>query len=126
MALSSSAKNRMLNLLGGDLDRVYLLKTTPTIDTAISGYSANYAGYTSSGARYVTMSWATASGGILTSANSASSTPIMFAIPSGTTLSCIAYENSATGNVIAYFTVSGSYTTSDGSYYISSETFNFA
>lgn len=125
MALSTSSKNRMLNLFAGDLDRIYLFSSTPTMDADISGYSATLAGYTSSGARFVAMSWGSATGGILTSANNASSTPIMFAVPSGTTLSNIAYVDATTGKIIAIYPAGGSYSSSDGCYYISKETFSF-
>ena len=125
MALSTDAKNGMLEVIDNYLDNLYLLKALPTIDTAISGYSANYAGYTSSGARFVAMTWNTASGGSKVSSNSPSSAPIMFAVPQGTTLAAIAYVDTADGVIRAYFPVSGSYTSIDGSYYISSETFSF-
>lgn len=126
MALSTSSKNRMLNLIAGNLDRIYLFSSPPTMDADISGYSVTLAGYTSSGARYVAMSWGSASGGTLVSSNTASSTPIMFAVPSGTTLSNIAYVDATTGKIVAIYPASGSYTSSDGSYYISKETFTFA
>ena len=126
MALSTTAKNRMLNTMANYLDRIYLFSAAPTLDSAISGYTTTLAGYTSTGDRYVAMSWGTASGGQIVSSNAAASTPIMFAVPSGKTLSNIAYVDTASGNIIAIFTVSGSYTSSDGAYYISYETFSFA
>ena len=123
--LSTYAKNAMLNVAKAYLDNLYLLKATPTIDTAISGYSANYAGYTGGGARFITISWPSASSGSLVSGNSPSSLPIMFAVPQGTTLAAIAYVDTADGVIRAYFAVSGSYTSIDGGYYISTETFSF-
>ncbi len=125
MALSTAAKNSMLSTIAEQLDHLYLMKNNAVIDNAISGYSAYYAGYTSSGARYVAMSWGSASGGSIVSSNSASSSPIMWAVPTGTTLTQLAYVDSATGNVVATYSASGSYTSSDGSYYISNETFSF-
>lgn len=121
MASTTSSKNRMLDIIGGYLDRYYLLSTPVSLNSDESGLVGKYAGYSGGGNRYVPITWASATGGSKTTSNSPSSTPIMFAVPASTSIGQIVYVDTGTSKIVATFSVSSAYA-NDGAYYVRYET----
>jgi hypothetical protein len=113
MALTAGVLNGILNSIKSSFVTAYLTTSgTSLIDTAVSGAPKI------DGAK--TLSWGTASGGVLATTNSATSNPLNYSVPQSTVLTRLFLVDSG-GTIRGTITLPAvipTYTTGAGPYYV--------